>query len=148
MGIFFKISRDLEVEPIIPKITYSNRRDLERQELKDYRKRFKKGIDFRLLVRDSLNEIYNTYTPFEAYLFGTGELSDYAYKVIDKHKIILIGYFDNNTALLGKRKNGLLIQEPELKKKKKIVIASSFDRAISKQLLRMGYESKDILCLV
>jgi SAM-dependent methyltransferase len=148
IGIFMEIRRDLNVEAIIPRITYSNERYTQQYELKEYKKKFKKGIDYRLVVKDTLKEVYKEYPPFPAYLFGTGELSDFLYRVLDRDQIQVKGYLDNDKNKSDKKKNGLLIQQPALIKDIKVIIASSFDREIFKQLIEIGYDHKDIITLL
>ncbi len=147
-GVFIKICRNIDTLPVIPLITYSCTRNGERYPLKDFTRNFKQGIPYPILVQFSLEKVYQSFSPFPAILFGTGELSDYFYRVFDREKIVPQGYFDNDGSRWGKEKNGLKIMKPSLIKNTKIIVASSFDKEISTQLLALGYAEKDILNLL
>jgi hypothetical protein len=146
-GVFITICRDKDAPPVIPDFTYSFTRPGERYPLRDFACSFKAGIPYPLLVQVSLQKIYQSYPPFRAILFGTGELSDHFYRVFSRERIFLDGYFDNDHSRWGKWKNGLRIMPPSLVPQIKVIIASSFDKEISKQLTELGYEEENIVHL-
>jgi glycosyltransferase involved in cell wall biosynthesis len=81
------------------------------------------------------------------YLFGTGEFSRIVYQNLHKERIQPIGYFDNDPSRVEGIKNGLRIETPRRISGIKVIIASSTTRPIYRQLLKLGYSSRDIIVI-
>jgi glycosyltransferase involved in cell wall biosynthesis len=79
------------------------------------------------------------------YLFGAGEFSRIVYKHLKKRQFRPIGYFDNNSKIVGSVMNKLPVESPRLIPGIKVIIASSAMRPIYQQLRKLGYSSTDII---
>lgn len=82
--------------------------------------------------------------PRNVYLFGSGQLADWILQYLDRKKYSPCGYFDNNKQLVGKLKKKMRIESPRFVKDVSVIIASSWEKEIYRQLLDLGFGVGDI----
>jgi hypothetical protein len=78
-------------------------------------------------------------------IFGTRGYCDLVIKYMDKSKVNVTRFFDNDSSLWGTHKEGIEIQEPVFIPETFILVASSWRDQIEAQLLDLGYRIDDII---
>lgn len=99
----------------------------------------KQGVDDTLYFLKTLSNDY------QIVVFGTGSYADILYENLCKKNIQPFLFFDNN-ATESQKFNNIDVDKPSYKGENIIVIiASSAHDAISKQLLMLGYDKKQVI---
>jgi len=103
----------------------------------EYLKRLKK-YDYRLGIPETLEKILHK----DLIIFGAGSAGIKAKEIIEAKKHKICYFYDNDTSKFNKKVNGIEVRNPieitESKDKSVIIIASTYENEIIKQLLSYG----------
>lgn len=100
-------------------------------------------------VRDRLRRLaQEAVSPRDVVVFGTGSCAQHVRTYLDGRVFRLIGYFDNDTARVGSRIDGLPVHAPHLIPGMMIIIASSWAAEMRRQLYRLGYDGNNVVSVL